>query len=67
MSKELKKRTNKYNIDKFLKESLFKYLSIRMYPNNKKINFFSRVRLKIDYFFLRQNLRCINFIESQKH
>lgn len=65
LSKELKNRKNKNYNEKFLNESMFKYLSIRMNPNNKKINFFSKVRLNIDYFFLKHNQKCINFINNQ--
>tara|TARA_Y100000591_G_C21842747_1_gene706715 strand:+ start:132 stop:1067 length:936 start_codon:yes stop_codon:yes gene_type:complete len=63
--KELKQKLNKFNRENFLKESVFKYLSIRTNPQNKKINFLSKVKLKIDYYFLLCNFSCINFIKNQ--
>jgi glycosyltransferase domain-containing protein len=63
--KELKKKLNQLNRENFLKESVFKYLSIRINPKNKKMNFFSKVKLKIDHYCLMYNHSCINFINNQ--
>ncbi len=63
--KELKKKLNHLNRENFIKESVFKYLSIRINPKNKKINFFSKFKFKIDYYCLMFNHHCINFIKLQ--
>ena len=62
---ELKKKLNHLNRENFIKESVFKYLSIRINPKNKKINFFSKFKFKIDYYCLMFNHHCINFIKRQ--
>ena len=63
--KELKKKLNRLNRENFLKESILKYLSIRINPKSKKINFFSKVKLRFEYYFLMYNISCINFIKNQ--